>query len=358
MLVRLVQICALAVRCEPANYLRSGSWREQPDGQQLFDVPARCISPAPGTGVTNAMVAMSRRYACNNTAHGAARPRKTWEPALPCTRRPWSELFSSNRTVWIVGDSTSMQTAWMMHCVVSSSSAPESVAEPWDSPKWLHRLAVSGRDMRNHRVPLCARVGLGRLCFLPAGTDGGLTVARALELAIEHGNARADDVALVNSGVWQMGNAGGDAYQRRIVVDMLRLAARADCPRLFWRESYAQHFPTRDGVWPGHAIRTSARKQVDCTGQPLEQPRILKEVAAKLGAQPSITVLPTWHLSQHLPAVHHVGAWESANLDCTHYCNWSGLHEATLDAFAWAVYPYSPGHSLAKNHSSSIGRLR
>jgi hypothetical protein len=233
--------------------------------------------------------------------------------------------------VWVIGDSMSMQTAFVLHCVASAELPGRSTSH-WANPVWARFVPSTQRDRRNHRTSACVDMGSGgsALCYVAAGTVGAVSVARALQILTEHGAARANDLALLNSGSWQMGRANGDAYQRRMVEDLKRTASHPDSPQVIWREAFSQHFPTASGVF---APSIASKPSVKCTGAPSEQPRILAEVARELGAHPRITVLPTWHLTQHLAAAHRGGR------DCSHYCNWAGVHQAVLDAFALVSEP-------------------
>ncbi|KAJ1638079.1 hypothetical protein T492DRAFT_946285 [Pavlovales sp. CCMP2436] len=312
LLIAVISATTVPPHCDPATYLRDGAWLERRTGP--LELPARCtLDPS---GELQVFDHIGLRYACNDSEPD--RRRYQWWPKPPCTRPSWARIMRPNRTVWVVGDSMSMQMAFVLHCSLAG------VAE-WHPPSWGHLLQISGRDARNHRIAGCALSSDGgQLCYLPAGTNA-LTVAAALHVVIEHGNAVSSDVALVNSGVWQMGHARGDVYQRKMVESLLKLASHADCPRLFWRESFAQHFPSVDGIWSPQINITAT----GCTGRPSAQPPILREVAVKLGAHPRVTVLPSWHSTQHLAAAHY-GAG-----DCSHFCTWSGALQATLDAFAW-----------------------
>lgn len=327
-----VLLAALA-GCTSRGYLLHGRWRELAPEQRL-QVPARC---APNAALpASAMDSAARAYAC---ARGQPL-RYEWVPEQPCERRPWSSVLLPNRTVWIIGDSTSMQSAFVLHCSVSSVLAPGRANEQWHKPPWSGHFPAQGRDARNNRTTMCATLGESRLCYLPAGSDDGLTVARALALAIAHGNARASDIALMNSGSWQMGKGRrGDAYQRSAVADVAKLGAHPSCPRLIWRETFAQHFPTADGVYTRRLNRSSAR----CTGRPAVQPPILDEVATSL--RKHMPVLPAWRLTQNLSEAHVGAASSGGQLDCTHYCNLGGVIDATLDALAWADYGEEPAHS-------------
>jgi len=342
---------APAARCEPAAYLERGAWRKLPPGP--LALPPRCV-PDPAAELTP-MDYTAARYACNDSAPDAPanpppRPRFEWHAERPCAQRPWARLFRPNRTVWIVGDSMSMQTALVLHCSLAGA-VPAGVDTRWRAPAWTSLIPRSRRDVHNKRTSVCAHLGADgqRLCFLVAGTASAPTVADVLQLAIAHGQARAHDLALVNSGAWQMGRVSGDAYQRRMVAALIRLSRHADCPRLFWRESYAQHFPTPDGVF---TRKSGFNSLVNCTSLPTVQPPVLAEIAAQLRAQAHIHVLPTWRLTQGVPAAHR------GNGDCSHYCNWVGVLQATLDAFAHAdVDGAEGGHSHSTSDHTRRRRL-
>jgi hypothetical protein len=245
-----------------------------------------------------------------------------------CSGGSWSALFRQNRTVWVIGDSMSMQTAFVLHRIASAELSSGNTSR-WAKPAWARFVPSTQRDRRNHRVSACVDMGSGgsTLCYVAAGTAGAVSVAGALQILTEHEAARVDDLALLNSGSLQMSQADGDAYHRRMVKDLKRTASHPDSPRVIWREAFAQHFLTAHGVF---VRRAGSNPSVKCTGAPSEQPLILAEVARELGAHPRITVLPTWHLTQHLAAAHR------GRGDCNHYCNWAGVLQAVLDAVVLA----------------------
>jgi hypothetical protein len=330
MAARLIFALALAQTgrrlCDSVSYLRNGAWRPIPPGP--ISISPAC-APNPAAGGLSAVEFTGHKYACNDTGvDGRSRPRFAWVPAPQCSSGSWSALFRQNRTVWVIGDSMSMQTAFVLQCV-ASAELPGGSTSRWANPAWARFFPSKKRDRVHHRTSACVHMGSGgsALCYVAAGTVGAVSVAGALQILTQHGAARADDLALVNSGAWQMGRADGDAYQRRMVEDLKRTASHPDSPRVIWREAFAQHFPTANGVF---VRRAGSNPSVKCTGTPSEQPRILAEVARELGAHPRITVLPTWHLTQHLAAAHR------GRGDCSHYCNWAGVLQAVLDAFALA----------------------
>jgi hypothetical protein len=322
--------------CDGAGaFLRTGAWRalESPPPP----LPAAC-APLPAWRTLSALDRVGIAFLCSDpAAAGTPRPRYAWAAAPPCAPPPWRALFAPNRTVWVVGDSMSAQTAFVLYC----ATARDLGSGPMAPPDFGRFLRVSPRDARNSRVTECASVGRhgARLCYLPAGTDGGATVADALRVAIERGGARATDVALLNSVAWQMRKGpAGDAYQRAVAPALAAVANRSGCPRVFWRETYAQHFPTADGVYQANRSDTSRAAAEACAGVPAAQPPILAEVSAAVGALAAVSVLPTWAITQHLGGrAHPAGRRQSHSNDCTHYCNFAGVIQATLDAFALAA---------------------
>lgn len=280
-----------------------------------------------------AIEATGAKYSCNDTsltgdAQGKERRRFKWAPEPPCRPLSWRILFSMNRTVWIIGDSMSSQAAFLLRCM----TVAELGGGRWKPPPFSRAIPMSRRDAFHHRVAECARVGAdgARICYLPAGTDRGPTVADVLRIAIEHGGARSADVALLNSGAWQM-SAGprGDAYQRALPGELAAVAMHPNSPKLFWRESYAQHFFTPSGVFDRRAGRLANAR---CSDRPLKQPPILTAVSAAIASLSRIAVLPTWAMSQGLSEAHR------GHGDCSHYCNFGGIIHATLDAFVLAAH--------------------
>lgn len=213
------------------------------------------------------------------------------------SRRPHQPF---NRTLFILGDSTQKQAADSAFCQVAAELAADARrAEPlfnkasldhwkWRQPPWFWHTTPS--DAFQKRVVSCAAArdarGAGsiRLCFIPCATLGrsvlegrdAATVSTALRRLITRNITRATDLALINSGSWYMGQqscaSGGlyirdcDAAQKADAAGVVQLAASfaSTAPRLLWRETYATHFDTPDGVYDGNAsdqLRLYARSR-------------------------------------------------------------------------------------------------
>lgn len=349
------------------------------------------------------------RYSCNFTASQSGRPvpEYVWVPAPPCAHSRFNDpvvaarhLFAPAceppavpsqkrthaRTVWLVGDSTTMQTAFVLYCRLLAADGLS--VGPWDEQlPWTDLLQLTPRDIHRGRRPVCARVQLDagaggpragaeqRLCYVPAGMKTGLSVPVVLHILVREGQMQSDDVVLCNSGAWQMGRAGPawDTYHQALASSMLKVAASPNAPHIVWREMLAQHFstPSGDGVF------NQSRTGGCMTTPPPHKPPILTELAHDLdgrngsavdfAASPSrpgsedgpdavrppramhasLTVLHLWEASAKVPLL-HVGMAPllarglpvpstRPRTDCTHYCNWSGMMDLVLSAFALAV---------------------
>ena len=348
------------------------------------------------------------RYGCS-AARLQAEGLEWQSSSAECSSQPTPTLASAmllgkghhrraNRTLFIIGDSTQKQTADAAFCQIATElSADASRASPlfakgaarnwqWRQPPWWWQTTPS--DAYQKRLVSCAKAdgasgGSVRLCFIPTATLGrtvlqgrdAATVSLALRKLVARLNVtRRTDLALINSGSWYMGQvscaAGGlyirncDAAQAADAEAIVSLTAShaGVVPRLLWRETYATHFQTADGVFDGQAnneLRLYVKSKgaagnksialTECKPLPSAavKPLVLANVSAILrsaaphGASEALTVLDTWSPTRNLSvATHHVirrGQDELAPPDCTHFCQWVGVDEMVLGAVAWAA---------------------
>lgn len=269
----------------------------------------------------------------------------------------------------------------------------------WASQPWSWSTSYS--DARMGRKVQCAsaetRLGSAaiRLCLIPAGTLSwyldpqsrrAQTTSGALLRLILSNQTRAHDLAVVNMGAWFLGaDANGQtesclrigqlAWPRSnlsscedvLWEDALALRGLAShhprCPQILYRETLATHFATSDGLYartrrgerpPSVSAGPSVGPSCPATGT-RPKPAIISRLASAFLKDPkakpnvetisnAVGILDGWALTRDLHELHmgaHLGANRSANesysLDCVHYCSWSGINAALLDAAAlWA----------------------
>ena len=284
-----------------------------------------------------------------------------WSSGTPhCGGRPPPLLgtHTGNRTLWIMGDSTSYEVFVEAGCRLEAEA---DVSIEWRSPRWAW--PTTQPDARTGRIHTCGVATSRRaaaqlmLCFVPAGGTGRyhrdgrayIYAYQALRRLVELNLTSANDVALVNEGAWL---AADDEPRFHFLAASLVAAVaagdRARWPRVLYRECFAQHFPTEGGAY-GRANRSNWDDWVTCPplAEGVQKPRALRNVSATLrhGGRRHVEVLDAWELTRPLAASHpgrssrvvatagNVSA--SAALDCTHYCTWGGVNAALLDAVAW-----------------------
>ena len=186
-----------------------------------------------------------------------------------------------------------------------------------------------------------------RICFLTAvGHHKSPSIAQALTLLGERRLTGATDIAIVSPGAWRVENA---THHVGIVAELVRLLERAPShlPRVVYMEPLAAHFETADGWW-----QPAMREPVRCAplreGRRRAPPHAHQAAAALLGAarvpaSRMAVIDGVWEWTSALTGVEHPGVVLGKPTDCTHYCLWSGVSDALLDAIAahlngpWAV---------------------
>ena len=240
------------------------------------------------------------------------------------------ELLPSpqNATWWFVGDSTALSHAQAVACALPRVSRPDGTKAPtWTSPSFSLML-----DVRHRLLPQTTCLHLPysrRVCYIPAGarphktkTSVSWAVGRLFVLNLTN----AADVLVLNAGAWYLGH--GDAAAATHLSDVRSLAqtlfeaaggrfhgsdTNRYLPRTVWRETFAQHFDTPDGVYSPNVITRNCSRHDD--GAAMTKPMLLVKVRDALLAQ-DVEVLDGWELTRarqdaHTPS--RVG-------DCTHFC--------------------------------------
>ena len=167
----------------------------------------------------------------------------------------------------------------------------------------------------------------------------------ALERAIQLNQTTANDVAIVNTGAWYMGHGErADTAHLQEVQGFAALMSRKlpRMPRVIWRETYASHFDSTDGVFQSTALTRSGIRPTCTEWNGWEKPRVLQRVHRLLRASEGVELLPLWEATRDLAALHaqtdalHYNTGDAA--DCLHFCLFSGIEDAVMDAVAETLH--------------------
>ena len=326
------------------DIMRRGTWRRV-DGAFLgasgSELCAFKTGALQGTG----------KFTCEKSFHSSAHPGKErWEfDVTPSCRVHGQEaLYSSrmkNQTLWLLGDSLMQQLATTIACKLHS--------EPVQSP-------LSGAVHSCYRTAEHSRVCVADLMHFALksssksasarGAARGGTSACSLDrnfrlvfgTADEPGLASPHDVVLLSFGLHYV--------PLHLEEGATKLAAMLEClaslraarppyghralPWTLWRESPAQHFPTRNGNWmaafhPGTAKAwpkapdpmRPCNRTIGRDASEADANRLNRRFEPLL-AQAGLPVLRLWSATA-MRGDDHVGVWRasrSGGYDCTHTC--------------------------------------
>ena len=255
----------------------------------------------------------------------------------------------ANRTTYFVGDSLSNQHWKDTICALLAPPVGGKLLE-------LDAATATGAELDTYVVGhRCRVVRLPRaraastLCHLTAGTVGGAAPtrappdARADELLRAGAARRRGDAFVLNDGLWY-----GEAEAAEVArLDALaaRLAraesaigglARARAASVVWREVTPQAFA--DHPRGAHAPR-SVRDGRACA-RPADGERGARRLGALRALSRRVEVALVWELAVSQWDAHIETRSEHARargLDCTHYCEPSGVLAAVVDATALAL---------------------
>ena len=290
---------------------------------------------------------------------------QTGERERPCVRDAnLCAVIPRNATLWFVGDSTALSHAQVTACACALPlPAPHAIGGSRDgeqgiakAPEWTSPPFAKALDVRHARLAQTACIHHAalrtsrRVCYIPAGATPHSTrssVHRVIRRLLEMNLTTKSDLLVVNSGAWYLGHTAALAATHladvRALVQTLADArrgrfhggkdgARHALPRVFWREAFAQHFDTPDGLYSpadttpsnashgGAARKHPSRRCSAWSGTagatPRTKPALLAHVRELLLAAPGVGVLDGWELTRARADAHppsRVG-------DCTHYC--------------------------------------
>lgn len=278
-----------------------------------------------------------------------------------------SAALGRNRTAWFVGDSTTFGTYFEAVCRVENRT---SAAASWRRLSFPNSCRQSYTQA--HRFPMCAHISLSngfsqQLCYVPEHEQP----ERALTRLMDVGLVTPNDVVLINTGANQMG--GDEPMLLRGVqglVDLLHRRA-GKTPHVYWRETYAQHFPEYalkttsvglrrfDGSFNLRASKQGAYRNTSCVTQspPPEKPRVLQRVEEIIRETAFNTSrmhwISAWEMTLERASSHKCTASEhvqscSLAVDCTHYCLHSGVDDLVLNDLTAALQRHTQTSSSTR----------
>ena len=316
-----------------ASYLRwPGRWTNR------SSPPLNCFERSP-------FDAYARKYYCG------ARVARRWEPTGACGGEATRASLSSSLdaadvpTLWFIGDSVLMQAAYVAGCRLRAESGGRGWK--WARPAWAPGIMPANEKAAGGVNCATSNSGRRRVCFLTAvGHHRSPSAARVLWLLVSSQLARSTDVVVVSPGAWRVENV---THQLGLVRELRALLERglSGVPRVLYQEPLAAHFATLDGWWePG------LRQDLACaplahrasTSLPKAHAASVAEIgAARASASRLGIVEGAWAWSASISVDAHPGRSSASKpMDCTHYCLWSGVADAVVDALsvhlssAWA----------------------
>lgn len=268
-------------------------------------------------------------------------------------------LVRENTTVWFIGDSISRQHALAFACRLhhdahrkrrAPSAEPSSPAEPTlgqtplsltAHPTWAalaNPPALPVSSANRHQPPFCMTVARRSACFVSSWRRASDSAARL----VEHGVVSRGDLVLLNDGLHFP-----DALAITVAAETAQAFANASSPlavaaarggvRFAWRETSPQAFGFLGNGSYHSGSYAKTRAHSACT--PVvrtARPAWYVDAHARMAAV-GLAVMPTWratvtqwdtHLARRTP---HMTA-HSGILDCTHFCEPSGVMEHWNDA--------------------------
>ena len=278
------------------------------------------------------------RYVCKSAQATRWVPRRESrdDSERRCTVSDGSGLekaMAPSTTVWFIGDSTALSHAQAAACALWRSGmklrARATASADWHTPQWALPLGVRHARLAQS---VCMHAPLNRrVCYIPCGAlphtlKSG--VGRVMRRLLWFNLTQASDLIVANAGAWYMGHGAkleaSHLSDIRDLVTTLRNATdgyfgldrRQRVPHFVWRESFAQHFDTPDGVYrPTATPRNCSTRLMSSSAAELVKPVLLQRVRGLLLAN-GIAVLDAWELTRTRADAHppsRVG-------DCTHYC--------------------------------------
>lgn len=261
------------------------------------------------------------RYSCDRHRASSV-PRKL----LPLLKR----LGENNSTLWFIGDSLSGQYFDGLSC-----SAWAHGVEFQDAPSPLHTFSDHCREGNVSGAWF-------RICYISAGTGytndtSVMDTIRALDDVFP---VSKGDILVINEGIWWRGTGRGIDEKSRVSALDLRGLEQNRGVKVFWRETLAQHFPTRNGSYGSWYLQGSSLR---CAGVAHPQDLLLlnSEINSIIANQ-GVAIIPAFRSSLlgnayrdhlELKTPHCI----KRGIDCTHWCTPSGTFNLLIDVAIDAI---------------------
>ena len=349
-MTRLRDDCAAA-----RSFLTHGTWTNASSSQLLPQHPACRIN------VHSRVWRYSSSWEGNTLKYKGApacinHPHVQWLPDAAPRRVPrLIDAVPLGITLWFIGDSTSIEHAQSAACRIASEDE-QTVWTDWYTPDWANGTSgiwSSGgfkiSCIRGGSSTNGLRAGKGlpdaserQVCFVPSvSRDARVSTAASVLQRLQAIRVTRDaDLIICNVGAWYMGHGVDvEPLMLKEVAALLRVlhSCPPPCPRILWRETFAQHFDTPDGVYRPNTLTSMNVSHRDCKAprHDISKPKTLSAVAATL-LEAGIETLDGWQLTK---ARHYSHVTKK---DCTHYCVHEGgrpgsVFDALNDALAMRV---------------------
>ena len=310
------------------------------------------------------------RFECRDVSRTALLPSSKLRAALAEALR-----LMRNRTLWLVGDSVTMQTYVALKCalyaagaLIRSSPLPKAIAKHEVSPEGAAGCFIALLDhVSRGTTPPQFCVLQSRFAKGGGAATGSLRNVTPAVVALlgdpesesaQRGVAQPADLVLLNLGLFYTGPLIDEGRARAAVwanlISRLRVAEAArgsSLPAVAWRESTPQHFPTTDGVFDRESLANGSAAQSNTAGAngcrsivPSDSSRAaelqsnaLNEALNPVMRAHNISVLEVWHAG----ATHgdeHVG---------TGLHRWAGMAAAAVPKTAYSARsPPPPGSKI------------
>ena len=270
------------------------------------------------------------------------------------------------QTLFFLGDSMTAQhtQAFMCRLLLLNYTATNATLPPW-APT-LHAPMRSPRHCTPAgalaRMTYCrtfAREAEGRnvsVCHVAAGLLGvrctSVSTASLVRELLTHRIAARGDALIANEGMWLtertkgVTDVGGAETRAAQLAAVWRQHGGSSGVRLLWREASPQHFETPDGRFNRSYLHP---RPISGDERPLRCVPHREQGAGwhpqRAGLAPleaaGVPIVRVWDLSVSQWDVHTAGPQPltggSQALDCTHYCEPSGVLDAWVDATAAAL---------------------
>ena len=292
----------------------------------------------------------STRFSCFDAQPPV--PFRQWLPHRhrPCAHTTLSDLLPANQTLFAVGDSVSGQHMKTLVCRLLMEAGPGGQVE-FDARLWFSRIVNPKAVHYERREPSCVRISDAkrssrRVCYVGCSPSCVVTIGAMAS----HRVAVPGDLLVINEGLLLPENrsvfhASVLAHEFASTTSTIGTAA-ASGVRMIWREQSPQTFGgAPDGSYAHQGQAASAYSSrgngAGCgpLAQPFPRPAALRLLDHIRGS--GMPIVPTFDVTHTQWDVYLASrtAWVRTKLDCTHFCEPSGVLEAWTDRLLCVAPP-------------------